>query len=159
MQKQYMTLFESTKRKQALAAEAPGLDVIRRERAEIEEHIVRVEAEEKAEADLTARVAAERARIERAGERCAEAYAPEPEQIGIDACLSACDRIEANLHGMRISLPRSRSILRIGPCSLQDESFAGEQVEVMRIESPFPYPGPLRRLAYWLLLGWKWERP
>lgn len=63
---------------------------------------------------------------------------------------------EPELHGMNISLPESQSVLRIGPSELFSH---GERTEVMRIESPFPYPGPLRRLAYWILLGWKWERP
>lgn len=60
-------------------------------------------------------------------------------------------KAEVPLHGMRISLPESQSVLRIGP--------SGPDVELMRIESPNPYPGPLRRLAYWVVLGWKWERP
>lgn len=55
------------------------------------------------------------------------------------------------LHGMQISLPESRSVLRIAP--------DGPDVEVMRIESPHPFPGPLRRLVYWVVLGWVWERP
>lgn len=60
------------------------------------------------------------------------------------------------LHGMQISLPESLSVLRIGP---SQADWHGKKTEVMRIESPYPYPGPLRRLAYWLVLGWKWERP
>ena len=61
-------------------------------------------------------------------------------------------------HGIQFSvpIPEPRSVLRIAP---HEESWHGKKLEVMRIESPYPYPGPLRRLAYWLILGWKWERP
>ncbi len=116
------------------------------EHEEIEEAAVRVEAE----ADLTARVAAERARIVRAGERCAEAYAGGEEEEPGGGTIRFAEP-EAFLSGYNISLPESQSVLRIGP--------QGPDMEVMRIESPYPYPGPLRRLAYWLVLGWKWERP
>lgn len=105
MRKQYKTLYESTKWKQALK-------------------------------EIAAAAAAREVRPEGG--------------ITADACLAACDKIEAKPELSWYQTPESRSVLRIAPHG---------DLEVMRIESPYPYPGPLRRLLYWVLLGWRWERP
>ncbi len=67
------------------------------------------------------------------------------------------DEESARITGINIGIrvPEPRSVLRIAP---HEESWHGKKLEVMRIESPYPYPGALRRLLYWILLGWKWER-
>ncbi len=60
-------------------------------------------------------------------------------------------KASSEMSGFQVYVPpKPESVLRIGP---------HEKGEVIRVESPHLYPGPLRRLAYWVVLGWKWERP